>query len=259
MSQIEVLSPAKSVSMADEWFEIADQDHFWMRWRFDVLRRELRRLGITPGKTLEIGCGHGVLRHQMEEAYEIPVDGCDLNSYALEMAPEGRGRLLIYNIFDRLPVMCGAYDMILLMDVIEHLEDDLCFLQASLKHLRPGGIVAINVPAHMALYSKYDKVAGHKRRYTSERLASFFEKTGFSPLATANWGFSLVPVLALRKLVLRFVPEERTIGVGFEAPGRLMKAGLALLKSIEMSVPLGMPVGSSIMALGRLIGSVSSP
>lgn len=256
MTAVEILSPAESVSMADEWFEIADRDHFWMRWRFDVLRREMRRLGITPGKTLEIGCGHGVLRQQIEEAFHVPVDGCDLNSHALEMAPEGRGRLLVYNIFDCLPAMCEAYDMILLMDVIEHLEDDLGFLQTSLQHLKPGGIVAINVPAHMALYSNYDKVAGHKRRYDSARISALFEKSNVTKLAIANWGFSLVPILAMRKLVLRFTSEERTIGVGFEPPGQVARAGLDLLRSIEMSLPIGMPFGSSIMALGRLKGPV---
>ena len=91
MSQPESLSAAAAVSMADEWFDIANRDHFWMRWRFDILRRQMRRFGITPGKTLEIGCGHGVLRQQMEEAFMVPVDGCDLNQHALRMAPEGAG------------------------------------------------------------------------------------------------------------------------------------------------------------------------
>ncbi len=252
MKEVEFLSATESVSMADEWFEIADREHFWMRWRFDVLRRELRRLGITPGKALEIGCGHGVLRQQMEEAFEVAVDGCDLNSQALEMAPPGRGRRLVYNVFDRLPEMCGAYEMILLMDVIEHLEDDLDFLQTSLRHLRPGGIVALNVPAYMALYSKYDKVAGHKRRYNRARISSLFEQSNVTPLAIANWGFSLVPILALRKLVLSFVSEKETIGVGFEPSGRAIGAALDLLRITEMSLPFAMTLGSSIMAVGRL-------
>ena len=57
--------------------------------------------------------------------------------------------------------MLRAYDLLLLMDVIEHVEDDLEFIRVSLEHLKPGGIIAINVPAHMKLYSRYDEVAGH--------------------------------------------------------------------------------------------------
>jgi SAM-dependent methyltransferase len=259
VNHVEVLSPAKTVSMADEWFDIANADHFWMRWRFAILCREMQRLGIDPGKALEIGCGHGVLRQQMEEAFKVPVDGCDLNQNALQMAPAGRGRLLVYDIFDELPEMCRAYDMILLMDVIEHLDDDMDFLQTSLKHLKPGGIVAINVPAHMSLYSKYDKVAGHKRRYNRERLRLLFESSSVTPLAIVNWGFSMVPVLIVRKLVLKFVSEERTIETGFAPPKGLMNSGLNLLKAIETGVPFGMPIGSSIMALGRLKEASSHP
>jgi len=155
--------------------------------------------------------------------------------------------------------MCGTYDMILLMDVIEHLDDDLGFLQASLKHLKPGGVVAINVPAHMALYSKYDRVAGHRRRYDSARLHSLFERSNVTALAMVNWGFSLLPLLIVRKLVLKFVSDERTIETGFAPPGRVIKAGLDLLKDIEMSVPIDMPIGSSIMALGRLRESTLPP
>ena len=172
-----------------------------------------------------------------------------------EWRPKAQGRLLVYNIFDRLPEMRGAYDMILLMDVIEHLDDDLGFLQASLEHLKPRGIVAINVPAHMALYSKYDRVAGHKRRYNSARLYSLFGRSNVTPLAIVNWGLSLVPLLLVRKLVLKFVSDDRTIGTGFAPPGRVTKAGLDLLQSIETSLPIDMPIGSSIMALGRLTES----
>jgi len=245
--------------MADEWFDLADQDHFWMQWRFDVLRRQLRRLGIPSGKILEIGCGHGVLRQQLEDTFMVPVDGCDLNQNALRMAPAGRGRLLVYDIFDRLPEMCGAYDMILLMDVIEHLDDDLDFLKTALEHLRPTGIVAINVPAHTALYGKYDRVAGHKRRYNSQRLLSLFGESNVTPIAMVNWGLSLVPLVLMRKLALKFVSDERAIETGFTPPGRVTKAGLDLLRSIETILPIDMPVGSSIMALGRLNESTSHP
>lgn len=252
MNRVEVLSPAEAVSMADEWFDLAHRDHFWMRWRFDVLRRQMRRLHITPGKVLEIGCGHGVLRQQLEDVFDMPVDGCDLNQHALQMAPAGRGRLLLYNIFDRLPEMRRAYNMILLMDVLEHLDDDLAFLKTSLEHLKPEGIVAINVPAHMLLYSNYDRVAGHIRRYNSKDLYSLFDKSDVTPLAIVNWGLSMVPLLLLRKLMLRFACKERTIEKGFVPPGRLTKAGLNLLEDIETRIPIDMPIGSSILALGRL-------
>ena len=240
--------------MADEWFGVANPDHFWMRWRFDVLCREMRKLGIFPGKTLEIGCGHGVLRQQMEEAFGVPVDGCDLNERALRLAHRGRGRLLLYDVFEQRAELRGTYDMVLLMDVIEHLDDDLAFLRASLTHLKPGGFVAINVPAHTSLQSKYDLVAGHKRRYDSARLRSLLQRSNVTLLTMVNWGFSMVPLLLARKLVLKFVSEKRTIETGFAPPGRASQAGLNLLRTIETRLPFKLPIGSSILTLGRLNG-----
>ncbi len=162
--------------MADEWFEFARADHFWMQWRQHVLLRELKRANASIQNALEIGCGHGVVREMVERDLNIPVDGCDLNQHALEMAKNGKGRLLVYNIFDRDPAMLHHYDLVLLLDVIEHIDDDVAFLKASLDHLRPGGLVAINVPAHMAFYGKYDEVAGHKRRYNTADIESLFKK-----------------------------------------------------------------------------------
>ncbi len=111
----------------------------------------------------------------MEEAFSVPVDGCDLNEQALRLARAGRGRLLLYDVFEQRSELRGAYDMVLLMDVIEHLEDDLAFLQASLTHLKPGGIVVINVPAHMSLHSKYDRMAGHNGAITGCSCVRCFE------------------------------------------------------------------------------------
>lgn len=252
MSEIEFLSPATSVSMADEWFELARADHFWMRWRHRILLQQLKRVKRPLSNALEIGCGHGVVREMVERALRIPVDGCDLNQHALEMATQGEGRLLVYDIFDQNEKMLGAYDMILLMDVLEHVEDDTGFLAASLKHLRPDGIVVINVPAHMQFYSKYDEVAGHKRRYNSARLKALLHAVKVRPISVVQWGFSLVPLLLARRVVLSLVSRERTIQTGFSPPSALAESALHVLQAVETRLPFSMPVGSSLFAIGQI-------
>lgn len=251
MSELEFLSPATSVSMADEWFEFATADHFWMRWRHQVLLRQLCRANRSIRNGLEIGCGHGVVREMLERDLEIPIDGCDLNEHALQMANKGEGRLMVYNIFDEDASLLNAYDMILLMDVVEHIDDDLFFLNAALKHLKPGGIVAINVPAHMRLYSKYDEVAGHKRRYNTANIKELFRAAKVEPISIVQWGFSLMPLLLARKAVLSFVSRERTIRIGFASPNILLRRILGTLQSIETHMPFSMPLGSSILAIGQ--------
>ena len=63
------------------------------------------------------------------------------------------------------------YDSLLLLDVLEHIEDDSEFLMKCAELLKPGGYIIINVPAFIAFYSRYDKQVGHQRRYTKVSIA----------------------------------------------------------------------------------------
>src|SRR5256885_7301800 len=251
MSEIEFLSPPTSVSMADQWFDLATTDHFWIKWRHSVLPRQLNRARFRGKIALEVGCGHGLVREMLERDRGIRVDGCDLNQHALEKATSGKGRLLVYNVFDRNVDMLGAYDLLLLMDVIEHIDDDLAFVKASLEHLKPGGLVAINVPAHTALYSRYDDVCGHKRRYSVADIKSLFCRAGLEPISIAQWGFFLVPALLIRKLILRLTPPERTIRVGFVPANPLLHSILKGLQDLETKIPFSLPIGSSLLAIAQ--------
>jgi SAM-dependent methyltransferase len=251
VSKIEVLSPAASVSMADEWFELAHRDHFWMQWRHAVLLRQLRRVGFYGDNALEIGCGHGVVRKMLEDDLGIRVDACDLNRAAIERAEIGNGRLLLYNVFDRNRELLSSYALVLLMDVIEHVQDDVEFLRVSVDHLRPGGMVAVNVPAHMFFYSRYDEVAGHVRRYTTASMRALFRRAHLHPISLVQWGFLLTPLLLARKVILRFTPRSRIIETGFSPPNAFSCRILNVMQRIEMSLPFCLPLGSSLLAIGR--------
>ena len=252
MSQIEALSQPQVVSMADEWFQFATADHFWMQWRHRLLVRAVKRAGRPLQHALEIGCGHGVARDMLERDLAIKVDGCDLNQTALEMAKPGRGKLFTYNIFDQKPSLLGRYDAVFLLDVIEHIDDDTAFLAAALRHLRPGGLVFVNVPASMLLFSDYDRAAGHVRRYTAASLAKLFKRCGVEPTAIHKWGLSMVPLLLARKVMLRRRSAADMIRAGFVPPNGLSRLLLHGMKNIETALPFPMPFGTSILAQGRV-------
>ena len=258
MSKIEFLSPPSSVSMADEWFDLATTDHFWIEWRHSVLLRQLNRARFRGKIALEVGCGHGLVREMLERDRGIRVDGCDLNQHALEKATSGKGRLLVYDVFDRNSEMLGAYDLLLLMDVIEHIDDDLEFVKVSLQHLKPDGLVVINVPAHMNFYSQYDEVAGHKRRYGVADIKSLFRQARLKPISIAQWGLFLLPALLMRKLILRLTPPEHTISVGFVPSNPFLHGILKRLQALETSIPFSMPIGSSLLAVGRRMSDAST-
>ena len=255
MSTIEVLSAPKAVSMADEWFQFANADHFWMQWRHHLLGRALKRTGGSIRRALEIGCGHGVAREMVERDFDFPVDGCDLNRMALEMARPGKGRLFVYDILQQAPSLLGRYDAVFLLDVIEHIDDDTGFLIAASRHLRPNGLVVINVPANEWLTSDYDRINGHVRRYTPRGLINLLDRCGIETKAVWQWGLSMVPLLLARKAFLSWRNQktaESVVRRGFVPPNRIAHRLLHGLKNIEIALPFPMPVGTSILAWGRV-------
>jgi SAM-dependent methyltransferase len=252
MGQIETLSKPQEVSMADEWFQFATADHFWMQWRHRLVVRTLKRAGGPLRRALEIGCGHGVAREMLERDLGIAVDGCDLNRTALEMAKPGEGNLFLYNILDQEPSLLGRYDAVFLLDVIEHISDDAAFLIAALRHLRPGGLVAVNVPASMLFFSDYDRAAGHLRRYTKGSMAKLLEHCGVEAEAIQPWGLSMVPLLLARKALLRRAKTAGAIRAGFVPPNGISRRLLHGMKNIETALPFPMPFGTSILARGRV-------
>jgi SAM-dependent methyltransferase len=62
------------------------------------------------------------------------------------------------------------FDVMLLADVLEHIEDDYAAMQWISDHLKPGGFAFITVPAHTHLWSEMDDVVHHFRRYSKQAL-----------------------------------------------------------------------------------------
>lgn len=238
--------------MADEWFQFATADHFWMQWRHCLLVRALQCAKDDVRNALEVGCGHGVAREMLERDLGIPVDGCDLNRTALETAKPGKGNLFVYNILDQKSSLLGRYDAVLLLDVIEHIDDDAAFVRAALRHLRSDGIVAVNVPANVTLFSDYDRVAGHVRRYTQHGLRGLLESCGVEIQGIQPWGLLMIPLLLARKILLRRAKQADVIRTGFVPRNSLSQLLLHGMKNIETSLPFRMPFGTSILAWGRL-------
>ncbi len=250
MPIIEHISPSSPVSMHEDWYDFADAQHFWMQWRFEAVKKHLHLMPDTTSKVLEIGCGHGVMREQMESLGYV-VDACDLNLHALELIKGGQGRVMLYNIYDKHPDLAGKYDMIMLMDMVEHIEDDVDFLKTAAAYLRPGGTVVLSVPASMLLFSKYDVEVGHIRRYTRKTMHELMTNAGFEPTKISYWAGSLVPVALARKAMMAFT-KDKVIEKGLQPPNKLVDAVLRTMKNLETALPFHPIFGASIVAVGQL-------
>jgi hypothetical protein len=148
-----------------------------------------------------------------------------------------------------------AYDVLILYDVLEHIRDRGPFLRAALHHLRPSGLLLINVPALQALYGPYDAAAGHELRYDRASLAGELAGLNMEILEMRYWGFSMVPVAWLRKFVMPLARDPaRTIERGFEPPGRLADGVLRLAMRCERFLLERPPLGTSLLLVASKRG-----
>ena len=247
--QIEFVSEPAAVNMADDWFEIATPDHFWIRRRFDVVRKLLDGNDLKEWRVAEVGCGHGLVQQQIENQYGVAVDGFDLNLVSLRQNVSTRGRLFHYDVCERRPEFAGRYDLVILFDVLEHVEPEDRFLDAIKFLAKDGGLVLINVPALQSLYSPYDRRAGHLRRYSLPELESLVSAQKLQVLTSTYWGMPLLPFLIVRKQQLQFVRAEKVIQCGFDPGSKSVNHAMYLLSLAEL-IPQR-ACGTSAMLLAR--------
>jgi hypothetical protein len=249
---IEYLSPPAPVSMTQYWFDIASLDHFWVRRRFAVLQKLAGRKISAARELAEIGCGHGLLQRQIEEAFGKEVCGFDLNENALKQNVSRHSKLYCYDIFRRDASLREKFDLIFLFDVLEHISEEFAFLQALLSHLAAEGSLVVNVPAGQWAYSSYDVAAGHVRRYSVRNLKRVMAVNGLGLKNWSYWGLPLVPSLLIRKLWLMGKHNEsEVICAGFDSRSNTINKMMAILSRMEW-LPQRF-LGTSLMAVFKRV------
>ena len=160
--------------------------HPWELSRTDSILRILDRLHIG-GAVLDIGCGDSYFDAKLVERFpDIVVYGVDIN--LTEELHEDR--LHAVTSLSHLPD--SKFDCILMMDVLEHIENDAEYLSGILSRLQPDGTVLITVPAFMRLYSLHDRELLHYRRYEHRSLRQVLDKSGLKEIRWSYFYFSLV-------------------------------------------------------------------
>jgi len=210
----------------------------------------LLKLYRAGGKMLDIGCGTGQVIASIESDIESQIDGADLDETLLKQGQKIKGDYFVLNVFDNVPELHEKYDSILLLDVIEHVDQDADFLRHCAKFIKPGGLIFINVPAFNSVFSVYDELVGHQRRYTKATKARLAKKSGLKLLTQHYWGFLLLPLLLVRKAILLFTPKEKIIKRGFQEPSKLIGSVLDAICALEYKSGLSrLSPGSSLLSV----------
>lgn len=232
-----------------------DSRHWWYRARREILARLIERRVRPPRDAciLEIGCGTG---HNLAMLARFgAVDAIELDAAARAVASQRLGRPVGDAALPDLPgIPDGSYDLIALLDVLEHVEADRAALETIARKLKPGGRILLTVPAFPWMWSAHDVVNHHHRRYTKATLGAVIAGAGLK-LEYMSWFNSLLfPLAAAARLAGRITGKEDSDDA---LPPKPVNALFEALFGLERHAigKLPFPPGVSIAA----IVSVPSP
>ena len=154
-----------------------EKENWWFRVRRNLIFGLFKKYKIdNEKKILDYGCGSGFLVGQLQDR-GFDVYGVDMSEDAINFG-SSRG---VNNLFrangTRIKFPDEHFDVILAMDVIEHIEDDSLAVSELSRLLKPGGHLIITVPAYQWMWGVQDEVAHHFRRYTMGSFLKLVKST----------------------------------------------------------------------------------
>jgi len=186
-----------------------DRDHWWFvaRRRIVTALIERHRPKAGPLRILEVGCGTGS-NIAMLQGFGT-VDAIEPDDGARALA-EARSGLSIKGGYlpDGVMLHDGAYDLIVLLDVLEHIPADRAALATLKAKLAPGGRIIVTVPAMPWLWSAHDVVHHHQRRYTARTLSEVFAGAGLKLRHRTYFNSLLFPLIVAARAIGKISGRE---------------------------------------------------
>lgn len=226
-----------------------DRAHWWFRGRLAVLVAVLRATLPRRRLTLvELGCGTGNVLDALGEFGDLVGVERDerLRAIALAHGLDVRAGALP----DRIPLPPRSADVVLLLDVLEHVDDEAAALAAARALLAADGRLVVSVPAYRWLWSAHDVHLGHRRRYSRGELVRAVESAGFTVEHASYFNTLLFPGVVAVRAVNRLVGWR---GHDLHRPPAMLNRVFAWAFALERFVVprAGLPAGGSLVLVAR--------
>jgi SAM-dependent methyltransferase len=197
---------------ADEYDNMERQEasHWYYAGKREIARGWLQRAGPPKPSDLLLDCGAGTGRFAQEMEAHCRVLVLDDHEEALRrLRAKFRPDQVLSLAGDRVPLPDGSLDYVTALDVLEHTPDDRPVVAGFHRLLRPGGVALVTVPAGMALWSDWDVVLHHFRRYSRPQLRALFP-AGEWEILHANYTNVLVyPAVWVVRRLRRILPFSK--------------------------------------------------
>lgn len=170
-------------------------------WYYVSKGRAMRKFlgSLKAPEVLDVGAGSGIFSRQLIDEGICDSAVCVDPNYAEEKTENHNGKQIHFVK----KIEKSSQKLILMMDVLEHVSDDLAFLKEYVDSMAPGGHVFITVPAFQFMWSGHDVFLEHHRRYTIKRVEEIAKKADVTPVKSSYFFGSLFPAMAVIRTVNR--------------------------------------------------------
>jgi SAM-dependent methyltransferase len=231
------------------FYEIEDA-HWWFVARKAIVLSLLDR--YLPAQfqrvVLDAGCGTGGLLKDLERYGKLVA--ADFSEEAVKLC-KLRGYEIIQSSVLEPPFRADSFDLIVALDLLEHLDEDLAALRELYRICKPGGFLCVTVPAFQFLWSHHDELNHHKRRYTKHALQERLRSARFQVLRCSYFNCYFFPFMVLARVFGRVKGHEQGLELSMPSPtintflSRVFGAELRPLRWIDL------PVGGSILSIAK--------
>ena len=237
-------------SLYDEYVRIEDT-HWWFRGRRKIIATVLRPYLRPPARIIDVGSGGGAVAQALMEFGSVTA--CDIDVRCAASVARRPGMSFAYGTAEAIPFADGSFDLVTAFDVLEHLDDDVRALREMARVVRPGGLIALTVPAYSWMWGRQDEISHHRRRYTRRALRQAITAAGLKPRRLTGFNTILFPGIAAIRIGRRVA--ERLAG-GRQKPD---PAGLPSDFSMTKPGPLNDLLATTFSAEAAALGVVDLP
>ena len=227
-----------------------DAEHWWFAARRRIVATMIARLALPArARILEVGCGTGSNLTMLQRYGRL--DAIEPDAHARALATRRSGILVAGGLLpDDTEIEEAAYDLIVLLDVLEHIPDDAGALRLLAGKLRPGGRLLVTVPSSPWMWSAHDLAHHHQRRYSARALRKVLKASGYRIAHLSHFNTILYPAIAAARLLGRLmrrkggddamppVPVNTLLGAVFTAERHVVVRG-------------SLPFGVSLLAVAE--------
>ena len=229
-----------------------ERTHWWFRARRSIVLSFLQRYAKKGGTLLDVGMGTG-FNARLFAQQGFTVEGLESAPEAIAIARKHAADTpIIASTFPSALVPEGKYQVVTMLDVLEHIDDDRSALAAAARSLAPGGILLLTVPAFPFLWTRHDELAHHVRRYRKAELLEKVRDAGLIPEQVSYYNFFLFPLIACVRLMQKALRIRKETS-DFDATPGFLNAPLTFIFGLEryLLAYTSLPFGVSLIAVVR--------